>query len=116
MTFSETELRRLLQERRVELDALLDRIHRNIKRGLDRDSKERAKELEDQDVVDTLGNDALGERLMIDATLDRLDAGLYGTCVSCSEEIAAARLEAYPYALRCVECASDEELKLRLRA
>jgi RNA polymerase-binding transcription factor DksA len=116
MTISEAELRRRLTERRAELDALLERIHRNIKRGFDRDSKERAKELEDRDVVDTLGNDALGERLMIDATLDRLDAGLWGTCVSCGEAIAPARLAAYPYASRCVDCASDLELEERQRA
>lgn len=116
MTHTEAELRRRLSERRAELDALLDRIHRNIKRGLDRDSKERAKELEDSDVVDALGNDAVGERSMIDATLARLDAGQYGTCVSCGEAIAAARLEAYPYASRCVECAADVEQQKRLRA
>ncbi|MGB5345692.1 MAG: TraR/DksA family transcriptional regulator [Woeseia sp.] len=110
------ELRQRLGERRAELDALLERIHRNIKRGLDRDSKERAKELEDSDVVDALGNDALGERLLIDATLARLDDGSYGTCEACGDSIAAARLTAYPYASRCVDCAADAEQQEQRRA
>jgi DnaK suppressor protein len=44
----------------------------------------------------------LGE---IDAALLRIDAGTYGTCTSCSGEIPAARLEAYPWASLCIDCA-----------
>lgn len=116
MKQTDMELRQRLGERRAELDALLERINRNIKRGLDRDSKERAKELEDSDVVDALGNDALGERMLIDATLARLDDGSYGTCEACGDKIAAARLAAYPYASRCVDCAADAEQHAQRRA
>ena len=38
--------------------------------------------------------------------LERLDAGTYGLCVRCGEPIAAARLEARPYAPTCIACAS----------
>src|SRR6266849_9958238 len=34
----------------------------------------------------------------IEATLARLDSGTYGTCVRCGRSIAAARLEALPWA------------------
>jgi len=34
----------------------------------------------------------------------RIDDGSYGTCVDCGEDIALARLQAHPSALRCVPC------------
>lgn len=34
-------------------------------------------------------------------------AGTYGTCESCGKAIPVARLEALPYAVTCVECASS---------
>jgi len=42
----------------------------------------------------------------IGEALERLDAGTYGLCVRCGEPIAAARLEARPYAPNCIGCAS----------
>lgn len=40
----------------------------------------------------------------IDAALKRLAAGTYGQCESCGAPIDRARLEALPYASRCVKC------------
>jgi DnaK suppressor protein len=37
--------------------------------------------------------------------LDRLGAGLYGVCESCSGEIGRPRLEAFPRATLCISCA-----------
>ena len=45
----------------------------------------------------------------IDAALERLDAGTYGTCVTCGKPIGEDRLEAIPYAAQCIECRSREE-------
>ena len=46
-----------------------------------------------------------GARLAsIDAALDRVDAGTYGTCVVCGRAIPEARLEARPTATTCVAC------------
>jgi DnaK suppressor protein len=42
----------------------------------------------------------------IAAALERLDHGTYGTCVACGGAIAAARLEARPYAATCISCAA----------
>lgn len=36
----------------------------------------------------------------------RLDAGTFGTCVSCGSHIATGRLMARPYASTCIRCAS----------
>jgi RNA polymerase-binding transcription factor DksA len=40
----------------------------------------------------------------IDAALDRIGAGTYGTCVHCGGDIAPERLEFRPFAAGCVSC------------
>jgi DnaK suppressor protein len=45
----------------------------------------------------------LGE---IDAALARIDAGTYGRCTQCGNDIPAERLELRPFASRCVACTS----------
>jgi RNA polymerase-binding transcription factor DksA len=40
----------------------------------------------------------------IDAALDRIAAGTYGTCVHCGLAIAEERLEHRPFAAACVSC------------
>ncbi|WP_337175554.1 TraR/DksA family transcriptional regulator [Paludisphaera sp.] len=46
---------------------------------------------------------------MIDAALDRVDAGGYGACQECGGPIAKARLQALPYTPHCIECARKLE-------
>ena len=50
-----------LEQKREELTSRLKRITENVRRGYHPDSKERAKELEDSEVVDALGNEARAE-------------------------------------------------------
>lgn len=113
--FDAARVRARLGARKHELNELLERIRANLGRRLDADAKERAKELEDRDVVDTLGNDATDELRRIAATLERLDSGRYGICEACGSAIGGARLEAYPCASLCIDCAEDVE-RLRKRA
>lgn len=40
----------------------------------------------------------------VHAAMDRLRDGLYGTCCDCDEEISMRRLEAIPWAARCLKC------------
>lgn len=42
----------------------------------------------------------------VDAALARLEAGTYGTCVSCGGPVGAERLEALPWAALCITCKS----------
>jgi RNA polymerase-binding protein DksA len=44
---------------------------------------------------------------LVDAALERLDAGSFGTCLRCGKPIADARLEALPWAAHCIECQSE---------
>ncbi len=102
-------LRDSLETKKSELTIRLERITANLRRGLDTDSKERAQQLEDSEVIDALGNEAREELGKISIALQRVDAGLYGLCSSCGSEIGTQRIEAYPYASACIDCATLEE-------
>lgn len=105
------ELRRELERKKDELEARLARITANLRRGYEADSKERAKQMEDNEVVDALGNEAREEIRKISAALRRLDAGDYGICSECGGQIADGRLSAYPYADDCIDCAKLDEYR-----
>jgi len=102
-------LRQKLEHQRTELTRRLERITANLRRGYDADSKERAKELEDSEVVDALGNEARNELAKISAALRRMANGDYGQCIECGTEIKSGRLEAHPYADECIDCAEFGE-------
>ena len=52
----------------------------------------------------TLGDNAEQVISGIDAALERIEDGSYGTCSNCGEEIPHARLEANPWASLCIDC------------
>lgn len=106
---SQRRLRQRLLQKKQDLTARLERISSNLQRGLDPDSEERAKQLADSDVVDTLGKEARLELLQIAATLRRMEDGQFGLCADCGASIEDARLEAYHYATECVACAKRRE-------
>jgi len=60
--------------------------------------------LHDQFVSLRVGRMLHRELKRIDAALARLAAGDYGICVDCGNAIAARRLEAIPWAERCITC------------
>jgi DnaK suppressor protein len=103
------QLRAELQAKKTELSQRLERITANLQRGYNADSKEMAKELEDSEVVDALGNEARAEIVKISAALVRLDNGRYGTCLACGEAIETNRINVYPYADECIDCARIDE-------
>ena len=47
--------------------------------------------------------------MAIDEALRRIDGGTFGTCKRCGKPIAEERLEAIPYANRCIDCKRLEE-------
>ena len=102
-------IRKALEEQKSVLEGRLTRIKANVRRGYDADSSEMAKEMEDQEVVDALGNEATAELGQISQALQRIDAGEYGVCVECGEPISRERLEANPMAELCIDCATDAE-------
>ena len=49
----------------------------------------------------------------IDAALERLNAGMYGYCLECGDDISTARLRALPFAVRCLDCEDAHEADAR---
>jgi len=52
----------------------------------------------------------LSQLRAIEEALLRIDEGTFGICEDCEERISPGRLNAMPFALRCVECQERHEL------
>lgn len=102
-------MRSELLRKKDELTTRLERITANLRRGYEADSKERAKQLEDSEVVDALGNEARAEIGKISAALARIESGDFGICNQCGLAIDRERVKAHPYALECIDCATMGE-------
>jgi DnaK suppressor protein len=63
----------------------------------------------DREIDYTLEENSTRMLTAIDGSLQRIDAGTYGTCTRCGREIAEARLEAYPWASLCIDCKRESE-------
>ena len=59
--------------------------------------------------VAALLDQARRHRADLDRALDRLLAGAYGTCETCGESIAPARLQVRPAASTCIGCAGRRQ-------
>lgn len=106
------DLRRMLLERRRELQ---DEVRGRIREGRSDRPEEGRDDLEQSD-ADFRGHIELALLQMkaetltrIDEALVRLDAGKYGACVECDEEISERRLRALPFAVRCQACETRRE-------
>lgn len=51
----------------------------------------------------------------IQEALARIDAGTFGICEVCEEEISEARLKARPVTTLCIDCKMEQEQKEKLR-
>jgi DnaK suppressor protein len=90
------------QRAAAELDAL---------RAAERDPEfeEGAQTEHEAFTLSRLGETQRREIVQIDAAIARLEAGEYGVCTDCDQEIDPRRLKALPYALLCTECATRRE-------
>ena len=108
-------IREQLIAKQAELVRRLASLKENLTAGRSADSQEQAQELENAEVVDALGNEARIEISKIAKALDQIKNGTYGICVDCGETIPMARLQAYPFADRCIRCATAAEAGRRNR-
>ena len=97
-------LRTQLEDRLTRLLHRVGRIEGDLRRTHDPDWKERATELENDEVLEGLDEMTLGEIEQIRTALKRIESGSYGTCVACGQPIAIERLVAVPSATTCVAC------------
>jgi RNA polymerase-binding transcription factor DksA len=96
----------VLVEKQKELTARVVSVDKDFSSGRDADSAERAIEMENEPVLAELRREASEELLQIDQALGRLKVGLYGQCATCGEDISTNRLQAVPYAVKCINCAN----------
>lgn len=95
----------LLLKRRAELADDLDEIENALDDPMPKDWEDRSSERQGDEVLEALGKSDLAELRRIDAALNRIADGSYGTCAKCGNEISEDRLTAVPTAALCRNCA-----------
>jgi len=113
----EAARRRLETERARVLEArqhLIDDTSRSMEDAVDEDGNDShmadsASETLDRGIELSLEDNADHLIAAIDAALGRIEAGTYGQCERCGQPIAEERLEALPWATKCIECKRLEE-------
>ena len=112
------ELKRMLEERRREIQAEVQGKMRGVreegtwggKLNEVLDAVESA-EADIQEEIEFSLVQMKSETLnKINDALARLDHGSYGNCYECGEEIAEKRLRALPFAVRCKDCEAAREV------
>jgi RNA polymerase-binding transcription factor DksA len=101
-----------LEAREREILSRIQNIDSDKKRStgpLNADSEEQVVELQNNEVMDGLDDITRQELDDIRAALAKIEDGSYGICASCNEPIPEKRLEALPYATRCVRCEEEHE-------
>jgi len=112
-----TELKKMLEERRRELQAAVQGKMRDVRAEGTWGGKQSevfdAVESSEADIQDELEFALIqmkSETLnKVTDALARLEQGDYGNCFECGEEIAEKRLRALPFAVRCKDCEEARE-------
>jgi RNA polymerase-binding protein DksA len=107
-----TDLLQEIAERRADYDRALAEITRLQQSGGDGAGDDQAdagsKTFEREQEL-SIANNRRDLLLQMERAMERLDAGTYGRCESCSQPIPKARLQAFPSATLCVRCKQREE-------
>jgi RNA polymerase-binding protein DksA len=99
-------LRASLQQKLDQLQRRVGKIERDLRQTPEPDSQERAIGSENDEVLERLDSSSREELQLLQEAISRIDAGTYGVCAKCGEQIAQQRLEALPYAHTCINCAA----------
>jgi len=99
-----------LLARATELRGRIERVEADLRRAsapLPRDAPDAAIVLENDEILQAIGESARREFVQIEHALERLESGDFAHCEVCNAEIDADRLTVVPYTTRCVRCARD---------
>jgi DnaK suppressor protein len=116
----DAELRSMLEDRHRQLSADMHAMMQTVRTRAtdDRD----VTDMQDVGAADVQDDIELALLQMktetlrkVTAALQRLDDGAYGDCAECGTPIAAARLRALPFALRCTACEGARETRASAR-
>ena len=110
------ELRGILEDRRRELSHELRRQMLDVRAIGPADMAQGVVDAEEASVSDIQEHIEIALMQMksetlsrVNEALGRLEAGRYGFCYECGDEISEARLRALPFALRCKDCEEERE-------
>ena len=110
--------RERLQEERRRVQAAIQNLHDENPGSIEDDTDdqpsdnhlaETATVTYDRELDNTLEENSERVLAEIDAALERIEAGTFGTCEKCGKPIGDERLEALPYATQCIDCKRKEE-------
>jgi RNA polymerase-binding transcription factor DksA len=109
MSAKHQALRIRMEQELATLGARVQRIEGHLRKAAPADWEEAATERENDEVLEHLDESGLRRVALLRAALGRVHDGSYGRCVTCSDPIPEARLEALPHTPWCVDCAGLAE-------
>lgn len=101
-----SEYKRALLAKQSEFNQRIEALTRDLSKAHSADWAEQAQERENDEVLEALLREAREEITLVNAALTRLEAGDYGVCLDCGNDINPQRLDAYPEANKCIACAA----------
>lgn len=101
-----TDYEKLISLRLTDLGARLHEIDHELSEPKEADLNEQAIDIEDDEVLEGLGQAAQKEVALLRLALGRIKDGSYGFCLKCGDPISEARLDAVLYAPMCKKCAT----------
>lgn len=97
----------LLQARQLELCHSLSRVHQEgltAEPDRDKDDGDRATSSQTRELLFRQTYRDRSLLAAIEGALARVDAGTFGECLSCGQDVNAKRLEAIPWVRYCITC------------
>ena len=101
-----TAYKHQIETRIAELKSRLAAVNAALDEPTSADLNDQSIELEDDEVLESVGRAGLQELVQLEQALGRIANGTYGVCHKCGEDISDARLAAVPFALLCRDCAN----------
>lgn len=92
---------------RDEITSRINAIEKDLRheeQAIEKDFAEQATQLENDEVLNSLDNEAKATVMEINKALLRIENNTYGTCTACNENIDEHRLAITPYVSMCVPC------------
>jgi DnaK suppressor protein len=121
-----SELRQTLERRRTEIQGEIDRMAVEVRSlGVDQDDEKGSlgnhladdgSNVMEAERLSTISGDIQDILVQINAALERMDDGTYGSCLRCGKPINPERLEAFPYVAYDIDCQSILEREHALRS
>jgi DnaK suppressor protein len=119
-------LRKRLEERRAQIEGDMSYMAAEMRSiGIDQDQEngslgnhiaDDGSNVAEAERIVTVSEDLQQILVQVNAALERMSVGTYGSCQRCGKPIGEERLKAFPYVAYCIECQSLIEREQALHA